>query len=72
MTKEEQQKIIKKCAESERVLLATRERMERINVPATSEANKTIAYERAKLIGIMEVMKVLGVPTNKLKWVYNI
>lgn len=63
-----EEKILKKLREQEQVLLKLRESLERrlINV----HQNKTWQYERAKLIGMMDICDVMGIDRKEFNWIF--
>lgn len=67
------EKILKIVREQERVVLATRDRIERLRrFDGHISDNKTFAYERAKLIGMLDILDAMNVDRSEFNWIFNI
>jgi len=60
--------LLKKVTEQETVLLKTRENLERRNIKLSD--NKTWNYERAKFIGMLDMLDVMGIDRKQFNWIF--
>jgi hypothetical protein len=62
-------KLIKKAREQEAYVLKLKETLEQMNISLYE--NKTYQYQRAKLIGMMDMLDVLRVDRSEFNWIFN-
>lgn len=60
----------KQALDLEASLLRLREGIEKRGRKVNED--KTFAYDRARLIGMLEILSAIGINTDSFKWIYNV
>ena len=61
--------ILTQLKQQETYVLNIRDRLVKRGLPQT---NATLQYERAKMIGMIDIAKSVGIDTTEFNWIYNI
>lgn len=61
--------ILTQLKQQETYVLNMRNRLVKRGLPQT---NVTLQYERAKMIGMIDIAKSVGIDTTEFNWIYNI
>jgi hypothetical protein len=60
--------VLEKVKEQENYLLKTRENLERRNINWLD--NRTYNFERAKMIGMLDILDVLKIDRSQFNWIF--
>lgn len=66
------EKIITKLQQEEHYLIGLRDRCVKFNKSGRSVDNVNVAFQRAKMMGMMDICDIMGIDRSQFNWIHNI